>query len=425
MTAIEDSISKAVKAINDGTFQFEAIRRKETKKTSLCSSNNLATILVQRKINENIVRIYKVKQSNRRQIIQQIHALLEDGTPKYIIKIDIKSFYESINRKEAVKSITENSPLSLTTKRMIELLCNHHIIRSENGLPRGIGISASLSEYYMRSFDRKVSQLSGVYYYVRYVDDIIIFCYKWPDRVRSQVLGLLADYGLEANPEKSTDPLRIGSCICFDNCRCNETCSCKPKCKCGDIWKEHTSKADYNPFFSSGHKYEPKLLDYLGYRFSIPPITPSFRSNYKIGFSLSPKKVQRIKSRMNLSLLQYEKDKNFILLRDRIRYVMSNFNIRLSSKRGTRSGIYYNYPKLSDAGVHDLSLNVLRDLDRFKKFLFERSDLGKRVSAHLTYRQKRQLLRMSFVRGHCDKITYNFSRDKMQDIKRAWINEQN
>ncbi len=42
------------------------------------------------------------------------------------------------------------------------------------GLPRGVPLSATLSEYSMKRFDRFVSTLPEVYYYARYVDDIVI-----------------------------------------------------------------------------------------------------------------------------------------------------------------------------------------------------------------------------------------------------------
>ena len=44
----------------------------------------------------------------------------------------------------------------------------------KKGIPRGIGISAYLSELYMRDIDIKIKSLEDVIYYARYVDDIIV-----------------------------------------------------------------------------------------------------------------------------------------------------------------------------------------------------------------------------------------------------------
>src|SRR5699024_10410218 len=41
------------------------------------------------------------------------------------------------------------------------------------GLPRGIGVSAFLSELFMRDIDNQIRNLTDLVYYARYVDDIV------------------------------------------------------------------------------------------------------------------------------------------------------------------------------------------------------------------------------------------------------------
>lgn len=81
------------KSIYDESFEFEI-----TKKQSFLLTENLSHKLVLRKLNDNIKRIYKDEQSNRKIIISQIKVLLGETCPSWIIKTDIKSFYESIDR---------------------------------------------------------------------------------------------------------------------------------------------------------------------------------------------------------------------------------------------------------------------------------------------------------------------------------------
>ena len=66
---------------------------------------NLAHSLILRKLNDNIKRIYKEEQANRRLIISQLKVLLEESCPKWIIRSDIKSFYESINHNRILSKL--------------------------------------------------------------------------------------------------------------------------------------------------------------------------------------------------------------------------------------------------------------------------------------------------------------------------------
>lgn len=58
----------------------------------------------------------------------------------------------------------------------------------ENGLPRGLSISSVMSELYMKYFDLRIRRLEGVYYYARFVDDIVVFVVM---RRRKRMHGIL------------------------------------------------------------------------------------------------------------------------------------------------------------------------------------------------------------------------------------------
>lgn len=140
---------------------------------------------VLKQLQRNIYKTFKVKQASRKNIISQLKLILDDNFPKIIIRTDIESFYETIPHKELLSKIDENSLLSYPSKKIIKDILNQYwkiliidgvknINDERVGLPRGIGISAYLSELYMRSFDKKIATYSNVTYYCRYVDDIII-----------------------------------------------------------------------------------------------------------------------------------------------------------------------------------------------------------------------------------------------------------
>lgn len=60
--------------------------------------------------------------------------------------------------------------------RLTTYIIQNPIVALSTGLPRGLGISAVLSELRMKYFDLSLRRVEGVYYYARFVDDIIVFC---------------------------------------------------------------------------------------------------------------------------------------------------------------------------------------------------------------------------------------------------------
>lgn len=77
------------------------------------------------------------------------------------------------------------------------------IFQEISGLPRGINISATLSEYFMRSFDKEIRKISEFYYYARFVDDIIIFSTKEITKSTLKQISQLLPEGLTLNLEKT------------------------------------------------------------------------------------------------------------------------------------------------------------------------------------------------------------------------------
>lgn len=165
-TALED----ATKKITNGSFEFNIHQ-----KGLIFYSNNLVDVLILRKLNDNIKRIYKDEQANRRVIISQITTLLPDACPFWILRTDIAKFYESVDRVRIYDKLQNDARLSYFSLWLIKKIFAHRLVNASTGLPRGIGISSTLSEIYMRKFDRHIRGCRGVYFYSRFVDDILIF----------------------------------------------------------------------------------------------------------------------------------------------------------------------------------------------------------------------------------------------------------
>lgn len=112
------------------------------------TDTTLETFYSIKQLQYNIRKIFKVKQSDRYTILKQIKILLNDKFPKYIIRTDIKSFYESIPHNLLLKKIENNNLLSYRSKQLIFDIINEYesvkdksIYSTNTGIPRGIGIS--------------------------------------------------------------------------------------------------------------------------------------------------------------------------------------------------------------------------------------------------------------------------------------------
>lgn len=364
---LNDLLSETFENIISNTFEFDIKKVNEYYLT-----NDLPNKLVLRKLNDNLKRLYKDEQANRRIIISQIKTLLEESCPFWILKTDISSFYESINRTRVIEKFQNDSMLSFQSMYLLNKLFSNELLNTTKGVPRGLNISATLSEIYMRKFDKWVRRYEGVYYYARFVDDIIIF----------------------SNNEKSLNSLKENMDL-----------------KLAEFAEGLvTNKSKTQSFDGSNIKLN-KPLEYLGYKF-----IKKKGKKVDLEISIADKKINKIKTRIVLCFLDYIKNKNFILLEKRIKFLTGNYSIRKSlDGNDLRAGIYYNY-------LHVNNYNIFDDLDIFyRKILFSRNtNLGKKLLSSLSIEQKEKLNKYCFKTGFIAKTYNSFTYDEMSNIIRCW-----
>ena len=236
--------------VDSRDFKFESISATQIKNKSIIRTKSIKEILILRKLNDNLKRIYGAKQSNRREITKQVYTLLQEINPIHIIRLDIRSFYESIKLEAALEPIFEETLLSPTSKKIIKAILRDPSIPDH--IPRGLNISSTLTEIYMRDFDDVIRSLNGVYYYARYVDDIIIFAYKDIINGSKQAIKYCLPAGLSTHRKKSKYHPII--CRCLLNCECSNNCKCRTSCTCEPNAPKNIT------------------LDYLGYNFTFSDI---------------------------------------------------------------------------------------------------------------------------------------------------------
>ena len=308
-------------------------------------------------------RLYNIKQNNRERIILQLKAILNDKLPKYIIKIDIKNFYESINRKKLFSKLSDIPLLTFNSKRFITQIISKYeqIIDNKNGLPRGIGISAYLSELYMLDIDESIKSIPDVIYYARYVDDIVVV---FSPILASDVTGYLKE---------------IENLINNYDLHLND-------------------KTKQINFYNKKSGYE---FNYLGYDIKY--------SSKTIKILIGKKKIDRYKSRIDSALSDYEKKEIYKgkssrkLLIKRIQFLTGNTKLS-NSKKTVMVGIYYSNRLNCDA-------QILTSLDSYLQYKIR--------SLHNSSLKKR-LSKFSFVEGFDKKIFRNFTAKDLGHITSVW-----
>lgn len=321
--------------------------------------------LVLRKIYKNIKTVYKLTQSNRDKIISQIKILLEEKSPYWILKLDIKSFYESINCKDVIQKLKKDYRLNRQTLDLMEKILTLSDFDGFRGVPRGLCVSSIISELYMKKFDLEVKRINGVYYYARFVDDIILFCNSSfaRDCVENEIKKMFKNRNLQIN---------------FDKFRKWD----KDSCEC---------------------------LTYLGYAFK-------HASDNALVISIAQNKVKKIKTRIIKSFINYTRNHDFLLLKKRIKFLSGNIVLkRKTSLSPIYVGIFYNYKKISDT-------SPLKEIDSFYQKIIhsKKGTLGVKLFSLLNAAQINELKKFSFTFGHEKKVRHYFSAEEMKMIVRCW-----
>lgn len=85
-------------------------------KPVFCIDADPETFFVIKQLQHNIHRIYSIKQANRHDLVCQLRDMLGSKFPFELVRTDISSFYESINRKHLVEKLDRDQLLSPASK---------------------------------------------------------------------------------------------------------------------------------------------------------------------------------------------------------------------------------------------------------------------------------------------------------------------
>ncbi len=378
-TAVLDA---AVQKAHSG-FQQVDIATSQLRDSKVYRLSDLSEQLILRHINRTIRRLTRIKQSNRTSIVNSILRLSEEGLPFRIYKIDLASFYESIDPSSAIERIRKDGAYSSHFATLLRSFFLCLTAANIAGLPRGLAISATLSEILMRDFDRETMLDARVHYYARFVDDIIIIT-SGKEHPRDFLRAVQA---------------RLMPGICFNT--------------------KKTRFYTLSPF-SSAHNANPPVdasFDYLGYKISIfHTRREDGRYSRKVHIDLSTKKEKRIKSRLYLSFADYRENGDFNTLLNRVRMLCNNFHfidVDRSIKR--KSGIFFNYPLIDQEASE-----ALPRLDRYLHHLILTHCAAAPGPGFLGRAQREAIFRNSFVKGYRERRFFHFPPAQLAALTRCW-----
>lgn len=342
--------------------------------------NDLACDLVLRKAAQNIRRITASKQGSRIEIVRRLKLLCEEGLPFTVAKMDVKNFYPSVDQDFLSSQLSKRLMTAPSTRSVVSSLIEQCKINSVNGLPPGLAISAELSEFYMQDFDQRMREQLNAHYFARYVDDIVLILpeLEHPNSLKAQIEEALPT-GLKLNFSKS-------KIYPFKNA------------------KMKTPTVEHS-------------FDYLGFQFSVFNTDKAKPISRRVEIDIAPSKVLKNKTRIVKSLLRYLVDGNFTDLRDRVRILTCGYQFFDERQQNKRSaGLQHTYSLIES------NAPALAELDRFFSgmVLCRSGAIGGRLALALTNRQRKELLKYSFVNGFANRVHFRFSADRLAGLMECW-----
>lgn len=326
--------------------------------------NQVEALFVSIQIKLILSSLFCIKTNNRDLIISRLSALAKEMSPKYIIRADVESFYESINHKVLLDILHSSPKLSVPPRRVITQLIRKYqsLTGLDKGLPRGVGISAYLSELYMSVVDDKIKSLSDVTYYERYVDDIIIIFSpskeKNTNAYLNHITNIIKERGLSLNNKTKEIDLLIQA---------------------------------------------NKDFEYLGYKFRL--------ASGRCDIKMSSNKTLKIRDRIDKSFNEYNQNvkktpkkaiKIFLL---RIKFLTGNTRL-YNSKSKAFVGIYFSNRFITDT-------SDLNGLDSY---------LSHKASGLQDQKLRKRISKFSFKEGFENKIFRKFTFKDFSEISKGWSN---
>jgi hypothetical protein len=376
----EATVAHAVHLATQGIPSI-SLRRGRSGGKVVYQQTSLAEALLVRHATENVRRLTGVKQADRESIIKCLKALAGEGLSFKIIRLDIHAFYESIDPGPIIDDLHKDSGFSRQSVQVLRSLFVTLRNQGISGLPRGLGLSATLSEYLMRRFDDEVRRMRGVRFYSRYVDDMIFVL----------------------SPRENVNEVQA---------RCRDLLPAPLSFN-----RRKSNSFEFQVTRGSGAPVLEHAIDFLGYCLQISSTyRPEDLLKRDVTIDISTKKVAKIKSRIARSILEFNRGGLFKDLHDRVRFLTGNYQL-VDQKTGQirYAGLRYNYALID--GARSQALN---NLDRFLYNALFSGHQKNRLAPSLSSAEARLLRGYGFKRGFVENHFFSFGAGDLRRVGGCW-----
>lgn len=269
--------------------------------------------------------IFNIKYASRAKIINLLMntlPVIKNLNDFVIIRADFKSFFETIYTKYVYEQYIQKSLMSRKDKEILKKYTEHF-----KYCYAGLCLSNGMAEIVCRDFDKHLFaslEKYGIFYYERYVDDIII------------MLNSFISKDTFLNISKSVIKEVFGEC---------------------------PVKLNENKFSYITQRYlnTSQKFDFLGYEFEI-----KYTNNvYKFTFGITDKKRQKYKNIIEKAFIAYKNDNDIELFRQRLKI----YSARIVIARSLGNNNFEWLTKGITANYNELRFHI-NDLDgKTKDFL--------------------------------------------------------
>lgn len=396
---LDKNICRFADEVNDSKFRFAMRMHKHGEHEEFTiDTTGLAPYFAICQLQHNLKTVFNVRMPSRHQIMCQLKVLLNTMTNGYIIRADVKNFFESIPQDLLIRKLENNTLLSYKSSAFIKAILKmyegrktHDGSNKGKGVPRGVGISSMLSEIYMQDIDRIIRSRNEVVYYVRYVDDIFMIltslgsCKKIEDYYKS-LCGLFGSYGLTL----------------------------------------HDTTHDKTKLLSVSNEKDEKIgnFDYLGYSLSS---TINKGKSLKTEFGLSSKRKNNYQKKIAMAFLHFENLCKVDIrqarrdLLDSLDFITGNSRLA-NTKGGVKVGVYYSNDLLTKGGMKELK-NLTQMLIHNPINVYEKVFVSTYEKDVFVKKLSKRIGKFSFEKSWEDKRICSLSIDRIAEIT-EWLYEK-
>ncbi|MDR7079740.1 hypothetical protein J2Y03_004798 [Neobacillus niacini] len=323
----EQEFNLILKKIDNSSYKFTSLKEITLPNKRKVYIPTIRDRLVLEYLKDRIKQKYRIVYPNRDDIIKSLLLKFDSKMDYYIIRLDIKQFFDSIPQNILLSKIKEKSLLSAHEYYILKELFK----KVKSGIPQGLAISNVLSEIYMETFDHELKQIHNrVNYFCRYVDDIIIVINgtipeKEVSLIKEKIEMICRGHYLQIN--RNIEKYKF-TCFPIANIKVNE-------------------------------KY---TFNYLGYEFLL--------ENKKFSSTISKDKIEKFKQKIYFCFQEFKNNHNFELLLTRLdfltkknavvkreQFITKNKKIKYRNKR-ICFGFIENYNLIKDEEKNKIAKDI-------------------------------------------------------------------